>query len=136
MDICYENNHAIIEHNTNQQALTITWQGFVKEEDFRLTLTKFYDLSLEKHIEKWCVDSREQGLIAKEDQKWAAKEILRRKFHKRPLKTAMIISDNAFMAYSVKNIVQSICIRTGYRITSNDYGTFKTKEDGLEWLYS
>lgn len=135
MNRCYENDYAIVEHDEAQNALILTWNWFAKDEGFKNTMLAFYDLSQQKKVKKWCFDTREQGIIAKEDQQWAAEETIRRNFHIDPIKTAVILPKNAFMHYSVNSIMKNVSDNTNYQANNQIYRVFKTKEEGLKWLF-
>lgn len=135
MDKCYENNQAFIEYNAAQEALIITWKGFVQGEEYRNIMTAFYDLSEQKNIRKWCFDSRERGTVGRNDQQWVTKEVVRRAFHTNPIKTAIILSRNVFLQHSIDNIIDTVSERTDYTKDNDIYRVFNDREEALAWLY-
>ncbi|EAY29304.1 hypothetical protein [Microscilla marina] len=135
MEKCYENDQALIEYDAIHYALILTWKHFVQGEKYRETLLAFYDLSEQKNIKKWCFDGREHGTIARNDQQWVANETIKRAFHINPIKTALILSRNVFLQHSIDNVIETINTRTNYEASNDIYRIFKTREEGLEWLY-
>lgn len=136
MDKLYENDDALIEYNAAQNALIITWKWFVQGEKYRETMLTFYDLSEQYKIRKWCFDSREQGTIARNDQQWVTNETVKRAFHTNPIKTALILSRNVFLQYSVDNIMENVSNQTNYEANNDIYRVFSNREEGLEWLFA
>lgn len=135
MDKCYENRDAIIEHDQEHGVLTLIWKKFTKEEKFRQVLNEFYDLSTAKEIVKWCIDSRKQNLVASDDQKWMIDEMIKREFHLKTIKTALIIPENVFMQLSIDRMTDDLA-KNADSIISEDGNTrqFANMEQAFGWL--
>ncbi|WP_299455471.1 hypothetical protein [uncultured Microscilla sp.] len=138
MQVCYQNEYALIEFDEDSSILMLTWNKFVKGDKFRDTITKFYDLTVEKKVQSWCFDSRKQRVVAPDDQKWTVDEMVQRELHLKSIKTAIIMPDSLFMELSVEKISDSIEKQTDNTSEADDNRTrqFQDKDPALAWLRS
>ena len=129
-----KNAHSNIDYDPANNTLMLTWHRFASDEDFRSTMTKFYDLSQEKGVKKWFFDSRKQGMVSPDDQKWTISEITNRKFDTTAIKTAVVMPENLFMEVSVKKISNGLEQQAEATTVSETFQQFGSPEEALNWL--
>jgi len=130
MDNSFKNQYATIDYNQTRNTLMLTWHRFAQEDAFRSVMTKFYDLSAQMKVTKWFFDSRKQGLISSNDQKWTVSEIKNRNIDTNQVKTAVVMPENTFMEFSVNKITRALETPT----SEQNYQLFRTPEEAIAWL--
>lgn len=138
METCYQNDFANITFDSTSATLLLTWGKFVKGDNFRNTMRKFYDLTVEKQAQNWCFDSRKQSMVAPEDQQWTVEEIVKRGYHTNAVRTAIVMPESLFMEVTVNKISSDLQQERGAPEPNNggNYRQFTDLEEALEWLRS
>lgn len=138
METCYQNDFALIEFDKPSATLTLTWGKFVKGDDFRNTMVKFYDLTAEKQAKNWCFDSRKQSMVAPGDQQWTVEEIVKRGYHTNAIRTALVMPESVFMEVTVNKISDGLEQKREQPASASEdgYRQFSNVEAAMEWLRS
>jgi hypothetical protein len=138
METCYQNDFANITFDPTSATLLLTWGKFVKGENFRNTMLKFYDLTAEKQVQGWCFDSRKQSMVAPEDQQWTVGEIVKRGYHTNAIRTAIVMPESLFMEVTVNKISDGLEQERGTPApdSSENYRQFTDLDEAMEWLRS
>lgn len=115
------------------KSMHIRWLRPVSSNEYREALLYCKALIMEKHLERWLIDSRKLDHILFSDQQWIRRELADSVRESSLQKIARILKDDVFSYISFENMIQTISEEHG---TAVEIGQFSSEDAALFWLYT
>lgn len=99
----YEAQNIIIERDDKLKCLIQNWKGFASSEKFRESIKKTEDLFKDKTLNKIISNTKDFGMVKKEDTEWVSTESMPTLIERGLKYMAFVVPSNVFSQMSVEN---------------------------------
>ena len=101
--IIYQTSFLELAYWADEKCLYQHWRGFTSSENFRIGILKSLECMQDYEIIKIITDTREQGLVRKQDTDWVVLEIAPKMWASGLIAQAFVLPQDIFTQVSVQN---------------------------------